>query len=44
MTAQSTQGHQVPAAVLGGAEHRLGHDAGGAVHSDVQRQLRSLVL
>ena len=41
---QPFQEHQVAAGVLAGAECRLGHGAGGVVHGDEQRQLRSQVL
>ncbi len=41
---QSLQEHQVAAGVLAGAENGLGHGAGGVVHGDEQRQLRSPVL
>ena len=41
---QPFQEHQVAAGVLGSAECRLGHGAGGVVHGDEQRQLRSPVL
>ena len=41
---QSLQEHQVAPGVLGGAEDSLGHGAGGVVHGDEQRQLRSPVL
>ena len=41
---QALQEHQVAAGVLAGAEDGLSHGAGGVVHGDEQRQLRSPVL
>ena len=41
---QALQEHQVATSVLSGAEDDLGHGAGGVVHGDEQRQLRSPVL